>query len=124
MAKIKIPREIKEVYLILEKAGYQAYLVGGCTRDLIRGVKPKDWDITTNAKPEEVLNLFGEEEAFYENDFGTVTIKNESAEDAALRNIEITPYRLESRYTNNRHPDSVTFSSTIEDDLKRRDFTI
>src|SRR3989344_5368379 len=121
MAKIKIPREIKEVYLILEKAGYQAYLVGGCVRDLLRGVKPKDWDITTDAKPEEIQKLFLK--TFYENKFGTVAVVTDS-ENESLKTIEITPFRLEAKYTDKRHPDKVEFTDKLEDDLKRRDFTI
>ena len=109
---------------MIEAAGFEVYLVGGCTRDLLLERKPKDWDATTNATPEEILKLFGDDEAFYENDYGTVTVKNEDVEDLTLRNVEITPYRLEAEYSNNRHPDSVSFSKNLEDDLKRRDFTV
>ena len=122
--KKKVPEDVRRVTEALESAGYSAYLVGGCTRDLLRGEKPKDWDITTNAHPEQIMALFGEDEAFYENDYGTVTVKNEEATDPTLRNTEITPYRIEATYSNYRHPDEVKFSETLEDDLKRRDFTI
>ncbi|MCX6718863.1 MAG: HD domain-containing protein [Candidatus Taylorbacteria bacterium] len=117
-----IPREIISTVETLEKAGFQAYLVGGCVRDLFLGKKPKDWDITTNAKPEEIQKLFIK--TVYENVYGTVIVIDETVEDMTLRNIEITPYRLESGYADNRHPDQVKFSDKIEDDLKRRDFTI
>ena len=116
-----IPKEVISVVETLEKAGYQAYLVGGSTRDLLLGKKPKDWDVTTNAKPEQIIPLFPK--TFYENTFGTVGVVNEEAEES-LKIIEVTPYRTESAYTDHRHPDSVHFSDKIEDDLKRRDFTV
>lgn len=100
----------------LAGAGYEAYLVGGCVRDLIIGRTPKDWDVTTNATPEQIIPLF--EKTFYENSFGTVgVVLNEEV-------IEVTPYRIESEYKDGRRPESVSFSLNIEDDLKRRDFTI
>lgn len=120
--KFKIPKEVSRVTETLEKAGFEAYLVGGCVRDLLRGEKPKDWDATTNAKPEQIENLF--ENTFYENEYGTVGVINETTEDETLKVVEVTPYRLESKYSNARHPDEVTFSNKLEDDLKRRDFTI
>jgi len=120
--KSKIPPEVTRVTKILEKADFEAYLVGGCVRDLLLGKKPKDWDITTNADPEQILGLF--EHSFYENEFGTVGIVSGEEQDQTLKIIEITPYRLESNYSDNRHPDSVSFSDKLEDDLKRRDFTI
>ena len=106
----------------MEKGGYEAYLIGGCVRDLFLGRTPKDWDATTNATPAEIIKLFPK--TFYENDFGTVGVVFEEAENPTLKVIEITPYRLEGKYTNNRHPDEVRFSKNLEDDLKRRDFTI
>ena len=118
---VKIPKEIKEVYSELVKVGYEAYLVGGCVRDLLLGREPKDWDITTNAKPEEIQKIFTD--SFYENDFGTVGVKTGSDE-PTLAVIEITPYRLEEKYTDKRHPDAVKFTQKLEDDLKRRDFTV
>lgn len=119
--KEKIPKEIKEVCEVLEKGGHQAYLVGGCVRDLLRGVKPKDWDIATDAPPEKIQKLFPK--TFYENKFGTVAVVLDS-EDSSLKTIEITPFRLESKYTDKRHPDEVKFAKNLEDDLKRRDFTV
>ncbi len=120
--KYEIPSDVSHVTDVLQKAGYEAYLVGGCVRDVLRGVKPKDWDVTTNATPEEIQGLF--EHTFYENNFGTVGVVNENPEDPTLETVEVTTYRLESSYTDNRHPDEVNFSSRVEDDLKRRDFTI
>ncbi len=117
-----IPQEITTIVETLEKAGFQAYLVGGCARDLFLGRTPKDWDITTNAKPDQIQALFVK--TVYENTFGTVAVINEATEDPKLRNVEVTPYRLESGYSDRRHPDSVKFSEKIEDDLQRRDFTV
>ena len=105
----------------LRDAGFEAYLVGGCVRDLILGRTPKDWDVTTNAKPEDIQNVLPE--SFYENDFGTVGVKT-SSEDTALQVIEVTPYRTESGYTDKRRPDEVTFGDSLEEDLARRDFTV
>lgn len=156
----KIPEYVTHVTSTLEKAGFEAFLVGGCVRDLILGIEPKDWDITTNAIPEEIMPLF--EKTVYENTFGTVgvcieidmdvtreTLKNVSretepeitpatasglagkheTEDNVTREtqyniVEVTPYRTEANYSDNRHPDTILFSKDIEDDLKRRDFTI
>ncbi|MBI5140125.1 MAG: CCA tRNA nucleotidyltransferase [Candidatus Vogelbacteria bacterium] len=125
----KIPPEVSHVTETLQGAGFQAFLVGGCVRDLIIGREPKDWDITTNAKPEEIQALFVK--TFYENDYGTVGIVNEASYLSAdrqvhetLKIIEVTPFRLEGKYSDFRHPGSVIFSTKLEDDLKRRDFTI
>ncbi|MBI5742493.1 MAG: HD domain-containing protein [Candidatus Niyogibacteria bacterium] len=109
------------VEMALKDAGYEAYLVGGCVRDLLIGRKPKDWDITTNAKPEAIQKLFAEH--FYENSFGTVSVITESL-DPTLKVIEITPYRLEGKYSDLRHPDDIKFAEKLEDDLARRDFTV
>lgn len=118
---LEVPVEIRRVANALKSADFEAYLVGGCVRDLLISREPKDWDITTNAAPEEIQGLFVE--TFYENTFGTVGVVTES-EDVKLKVVEVTPYRLESGYTNARHPDEVQFSKTLADDLKRRDFTI
>jgi poly(A) polymerase/tRNA nucleotidyltransferase (CCA-adding enzyme) len=117
-----IPKEIIDIVETLEKAGFEAFLVGGCTRDILLGRIPKDWDVTTNATPEQIIPLFTK--TFYENSYGTVGVVNENTEDEKLKIVEVTPYRLESSYTDHRHPDEVKFSKSIEDDLKRRDFTI
>ncbi|KND46902.1 MAG: poly(A) polymerase [Parcubacteria bacterium C7867-004] len=116
-----IPLEVKTVTDGLRTAGFEAYLVGGCVRDLLIGRTPKDWDVTTNAKPEDIQRIFPE--SFYENDFGTVGVKTDS-EDPRLAVIEVTPYRTESGYSDKRRPDAVAFGDNLEDDLARRDFTI
>jgi len=119
--ELTIPPEIKKVSETLRNAGFESYLVGGCVRDLLISREPKDWDITTNATPEEIQPLFGE--TFYENTYGTVGVVTEAV-DPREKVVEVTPYRLESGYSNARHPDAVEFSKTLADDLKRRDFTI
>ena len=138
----KIPKEVSYVTDTLEKAGFEAYLVGGSVRDLLMDREPKDWDITTNAKPEQIINLF--EKTVYENTFGTVGVcvphetslnnvsRGTSGEDVAHETsetvkyiiIEVTPYRIEAKYSDFRHPDEVVFSNNLMDDLKRRDFTV
>jgi poly(A) polymerase/tRNA nucleotidyltransferase (CCA-adding enzyme) len=116
-----IPEEVSRITKILEKAGFEAYLIGGCVRDLFLEKKPKDWDITTNAKPEQIISLF--EKTFYENSYGTVGVVSET-EDPTVKVVEVTPYRTEGKYSDSRRPDSVSFDATLEDDLERRDFTI
>ncbi|NMB92531.1 MAG: HD domain-containing protein, partial [Parcubacteria group bacterium] len=118
----KIPKEVSHVTRTLEKAGFEAYLVGGCVRDLIMEKDPKDWDIATNAKPEQIISLF--KKTVYENKFGTVLVIQEDVSCETLRQIEVTPYRIEAKYSDFRHPDEVKFTDNLEDDLKRRDFTI
>jgi tRNA nucleotidyltransferase (CCA-adding enzyme) len=126
-----IPTNVSRVTEMLKNAQFEAFLVGGCVRDLLVrkthelnnvSREPKDWDITTNAKPEQIVKLF-EDNGFkvvYENNFGTVSIVFEDEPlDSSVRDIQITPYRLESEYSDNRHPDSVSFSDTIHDDLSR-----
>ncbi len=105
----------------LEGAGFEAYAVGGCVRDFILNREPYDWDITTNAKPEQIQKIFPS--SVYENDFGTVAVNTHSQNDK-LKIIEITTYRVEEKYTDKRHPDKVEFTANLEDDLARRDFTI
>ncbi len=119
--KLTIPKEVQDVSDALQAAGFEAYLVGGCVRDLIIGREPKDWDVTTNATPEKIQSLF--EDTFYENDYGTVGVVTQS-ENPRLKVIEVTPYRTEGKYSNARHPDEVHFTESLSDDLKRRDLTI
>ena len=116
-----LPKEIQETLNKLETAGFEAFVVGGCVRDLLLDKKPKDWDITTNAKPDEIQKIFPD--SFYENKFGTVGVKTE-AEDESLKVVEITTFRIESKYSDKRHPDEIKFASKLEEDLKRRDFTV
>lgn len=170
--KSNIPDYVTRVTDTIEKTGFEAFIVGGCVRDLIMGREPKDWDITTNATPEDIIPLF--EKTIYENKFGTVgvcipilelsnepgsgemgedvthetdgsvselhesqsgvwtgvTRVTETNEENKPKNkekyyiLEVTPYRTEANYSDFRHPDEVKFSQNIEDDLKRRDFTI
>ena len=116
-----IPSEVKNIMEKLVEKGFEAYAVGGCVRDLLRKVKPQDWDITTNAKPEEIRKLF--KKSFYNNKFGTVTVLT-SSKDKTLAEVEITTYRIDEKYTDKRHPDKIHFAKTIDKDLARRDFTI
>ena len=141
MDKSKIPSYVTHVTSALENAGFEAYIVGGSVRDLLIGRKPKDWDITTNATPEQIIPLF--EKTVYENKFGTVAVVFENYVDVSRDTlqgvthvtpspessgttyiVEVTPYRTETTYTDFRHPDEVKFSSKLEDDLMRRDFTV
>src|SRR3989344_6995284 len=119
--EIKIPKEIQAIGGVLQNAGFDAYAVGGCVRDLFMERSPADWDIATNASPEAIGRLFPD--SFYENKFGTVTVVTESKKES-LKQVEITPYRVDASYSDKRHPDAVTFIPRIEEDLKRRDFTI
>ena len=114
--KVSIPQEVRKVSDLLSKAGFEHFLVGGCVRDILLGREPKDWDITTEATPEEIQEVFPD--SFYENAFGTVGVKTE------MGIIEVTPYRLESGYTDARHPDKVEWGTRLEEDLARRDFTM
>jgi len=157
MTKISldIPSEVSYVTTKLQEAGYESYFVGGCVRDLLLNKTPNDWDVTTNANPEQIQALF--EHTFYENDFGTVGVVNDDIvsqvteleesinynpyayEDVSgetkdqldkkaylegLKVVEVTPYRTESAYSDNRRPDSIEFAETLAEDLERRDFTI
>ena len=120
--KLTLPEEVINVVKTLKNKGFEAYLIGGCVRDILLERKPKDWDVTTNAKPEDIIASFTD--TFYENTYGTVGVVNDEAKDETLKIIEVTPYRLEAEYSDNRRPDSVTFSDKLEHDLQRRDFTI
>ncbi len=124
-----IPKEVKNIIGKLEKAGFKAYIVGGCVRDFLLaqrslgevGLAPQDWDVTTNAKPEEIQKVFPD--SFYENNFLTVTARTGS-KDPKLAEIEITTYRFEAKYSDKRHPDEVKYADKLEEDLSRRDFTV
>lgn len=139
--KNKIPESILDIIKTIQNAGFEAQIVGGSVRDLLLGLNPKDWDINTDATPEGILQLFPD--SFYENDFGTVGVKirkalplltppgpsaspykgeEQNAEEVEI--VEVTPYRKEGLYTDGRRPDSVSFTATLLEDLKRRDFTI
>lgn len=118
---MKVPSEVKNIIQTLETHSFEAYVVGGCVRDLLLKKSPKDWDVTTNAKPDEIRKIFPDN--FYENKFGTVTIKSGS-EKPNLSEIEVTTYRIEGKYSDMRHPDEIKFAKTLEEDLGRRDFTV
>lgn len=103
----------------LENNGYSAYLVGGCVRDHIMGNTPNDYDITTNAKPELIEECFGDIKTLdIGKKHGTITLVFDE------ENVEVTTYRIDGEYRDSRHPESVTFTDRIEDDLARRDFTM
>lgn len=120
-----IPEHVFFCIESLNKAGFETYIVGGCTRDFLRGVSPADWDIATNAVPTETQKVFEKLKikTFYENDFGTVGVAFPRKDDT-FEIVEITTYRSEATYSDSRHPDRVTWSKTIEEDLERRDFTV
>ncbi len=118
-----IPQPVLDVAKNLLDNNFQAYLVGGCVRDLLLKRSSKDWDLTTDAAPEQIIEIFPH--TYYENSFGTVGIViDEAEEDAPWKVIEITPFRVESEYSDSRRPDRVEWGRTIEEDLARRDFTV
>ncbi len=117
-----IPKEVIAVIALLKHEGFEAFLVGGCVRDVLMNRTPKDWDVTTNALPADIQRIFPH--TFYENDFGTVGVVTDDAADPSLQVIEVTPYRTESGYSDKRHPDTVEFGTSLKEDLKRRDFTM
>jgi poly(A) polymerase/tRNA nucleotidyltransferase (CCA-adding enzyme) len=126
--QIRIPKNVLFCINALKENGFTAYIVGGCTRDYLRGIEPSDWDITTSATPDAIQKTFNDLKikTFYENNFGTVGVafaKSKKAE-PEYDIVEITTYRSESSYSDSRHPDKVEWSKTIEEDLLRRDFTI
>lgn len=115
--KIEIPEQVKYIMKTITNAGYEAYVVGGCVRDSILGRIPEDWDITTSARPEQVKALF-HRTIDTGIQHGTVTVMVEK------QGFEVTTYRIDGKYEDNRHPSEVTFTPSLEEDLKRRDFTI
>jgi len=124
---MKIPDDIKAIINILSEKGFESFIVGGCVRDSLMGKNPDDWDIATKAEPEKVLALFTEKgfKSFYENDFGTVGVVLPFDSQRKFSDlVEITTYRTESEYSDQRRPDKVQWAKTIEEDLSRRDFTI
>ncbi|MBR5330682.1 MAG: CCA tRNA nucleotidyltransferase [Akkermansia sp.] len=116
---IIIPTHALTVVERLERYGYEAYVVGGCVRDSLLGRSPKDWDVCTNALPEEVLRVFKRFHVIKTGlQHGTVTVMVDK------QPVEVTTFRIDGDYSDNRHPDSVNFVSRVEEDLARRDFTI
>ncbi len=116
---IQIPPYAQLVVDRLEECGYEAYVVGGCVRDSLMGRHPADWDVCTAATPQEVLRVFKRFHVIKTGlKHGTVTVRSQH------QNVEVTTFRLDGGYSDNRHPDAVTFVSRVEEDLARRDFTI
>src|SRR2546427_3761758 len=113
---IRVPADVERVVALLAASGHEAYVVGGCVRDALRGVGPRDWDGTTNATPEEIQKVF--HKSLYLNHFGTVIVRSGDHE------VEVTTYRVEADYADHRHPSAVAFTDSLHEDLGRRDFTM
>ena len=113
-----MPQEVCSLLARLESAGYQGWAVGGCVRDTLRGAVPSDWDVTTDARPERVMALFGERAIPTGLKHGTVTVC------AGETHVEVTTFRRDGTYSDHRRPDAVQFSSSLEEDLARRDLTV
>ncbi len=119
MPTITIPTYVTELINELERMGFAAFVVGGCVRDSLLGLSPADWDVCTDAKPDEMLQVFRNRKVFQTGlKHGTITVRSQH------RNVEVTTFRTDGEYSDNRHPDAVHFVSRVEDDLARRDFTI
>ncbi|EKD76138.1 MAG: hypothetical protein ACD_43C00214G0002 [uncultured bacterium] len=114
--RIILPTDVQHVMQVLQAAGFEAFIVGGCLRDLLLQREPKDWDVTTNALPEQIQAVFPN--TFYANIFGTVTVQQPTCA------VEVTTYRADGAYSDFRHPDAVRFGISLKEDLARRDFTI
>ena len=113
---LAVPTDVERVVDTLIANGFEAFVVGGCVRDAIRGVDPQDWDVATSAKPEEIQRLF--KRSLYTNRFGTVVVSSGDHE------IEVTTYRIEAGYADHRRPEEVAFTESLHEDLARRDFTM
>ena len=122
MNKISIPKGANSIILGLRYLGHEAYVVGGCVRDSLLGIEPHDWDICTSALPDEVMDYLLRHNirtVATGLKHGTITAVLDNGE-----HYEITTFRLDSNYSDNRHPDSVEFVDSVITDLSRRDFTI
>lgn len=118
-----IPEKVVKIYRKLEDAGYEVYLVGGCVRNLLLDHEVSDWDMTTNAHPDQIQIVFPD--SFYDNSFGTVGVKyEENNSDTEKEYAEITTFRTEHGYTDFRHPGKVEWGTTLQEDVMRRDFTV
>ncbi|HYK99144.1 MAG TPA: HD domain-containing protein [Candidatus Acidoferrales bacterium] len=113
---LEVPRDVEKVVDRLLDAGHDAYVVGGSVRDALRGVDPHDWDVTTDATPEQIQKVFPR--SLYNNRFGTVVVRSGEHE------VEVTTYRVEAEYSDHRRPDAVAFTASLREDLARRDFTM
>ena len=119
MPSVPLPAGVSRALSMLEGAGYEAFIVGGCVRDALRGITPKDYDITTSALPEETKSVFRDCRVIETGiQHGTVTVMMDGMP------LEITTYRTEGTYSDNRHPDSVSFTTSLREDVARRDFTM
>ncbi len=114
---LPMPEHVKEILRRLEEAGYEAWCVGGAVRDALLGREPGDWDVTTGAPPEKVLSLFAPHALPTGLQHGTVTV-------GGGRGVEVTTFRRDGAYSDNRHPDRVAFTRSLREDLARRDFTV
>lgn len=115
--KITLPSKVNQIIHTIRSANFDAYAVGGCIRDSVLGRMPNDWDITTSAKPEEIKSLFPKTiDTGIRHGTVTVMLQKEG--------FEVTTYRIDGEYEDSRHPKEVTFTASLEEDLKRRDFTI
>ena len=115
---VDIPAPVREILETLETAGHRAWCVGGCVRDALLGRAPEDWDVTTAARPEETMALFGDRAVPTGLHHGTVTVRT------AAGGVEVTTLRRDGAYRDHRRPESVTFTDSLEEDLRRRDFTV
>ena len=113
-----IPQEVCAVLQTLERAGHEAYAVGGCVRDILMGKAPHDWDVTTSALPQETMALFDHFAIPTGLQHGTVTVRSGGL------SCEVTTFRTEGDYPDHRHPAAVTFSRSLREDLQRRDLTV
>lgn len=117
--KIQLPPQVEKAIEILVRAGFEAYIVGGCVRDTIMGKKPFDWDVTTSARPEEIKKAFTNYKCIETGiKHGTLTVQIDHMP------IEVTAYRIDGEYTDSRHPNSIRFTRNLKEDLARRDFTM
>ncbi|MDQ6859181.1 MAG: CCA tRNA nucleotidyltransferase [Chloroflexota bacterium] len=113
---LAVPKDVERVVDTLIANGFEAFVVGGCVRDALRGVDPQDWDVATSAKPDAIQKLF--RRSLYTNRFGTVVVSSGAHE------IEVTTYRVEADYADHRRPEEVAFTESLHEDLARRDFTM
>ncbi len=116
--KINLPQGVCEVLEKLNSAGFESYAVGGCVRDSLLLKNPEDWDVTTKATPEKVVELFSPDVILTGLKHGTVTVRHKG------KNYEVTTFRSDGKYNDSRHPEKVEFVSCLQEDLKRRDFTV
>ena len=119
---MNLPKEIQWVLSQLRDHSHEAFVVGGSVRDLLLGREPKDLDVATSATPEKIQEVFPD--SFYTNTFGTVTVRIPSRQTNPITEVEVTTYRIDADYSDARHPDSVSFTTSLREDLSRRDFTV